>query len=84
MNWEHANARAMFDKLAGWGYEVNFYGVLDLEGFLEAVVMLPTSVTSDFNFPRWNFYGRGSGQTWKEPDLSGPAEGGGRAPMIDG
>lgn len=84
VNWEHANARAMFDKLAGWGYEVNFYGVLDLEGFLEAVVMLPTSVTSDFNFPRWNFYGRGSGQARTEPDLSGPAEGGGRAPMIDG
>ncbi len=62
VNWEHANARTIFKKLAGWGYEVNFYGILDLEGFLEAVVLLPCSVTSDFNFPQWNYYGRGSGQ----------------------
>ncbi len=62
VNWEDANARAMFEKLAGWGYDVNFYGVLDLEGFLKAVVMLPRSVTSDFNFPQWNYYGQGAGQ----------------------
>ena len=61
VNWEHPNARAIFKKLAAWGYEVNFYGILDLEGFLEAVVLLPCSVTSDFNFPRWNYYGRGAG-----------------------
>jgi hypothetical protein len=62
VNWEHANARTMLKKLAAWGYEVNFYGILDLEGFLEAVVLLPCSVTSDFNFPQWNYYGRGSGR----------------------
>lgn len=61
VNWEHADARTMFKRLAAWGYEVNFYGILDLEGFLEAVVLLPLSVTSDFNFPQWNYYGRGSG-----------------------
>ncbi|GMQ98895.1 MAG: hypothetical protein BMS9Abin17_1427 [Acidimicrobiia bacterium] len=61
VNWEHTNARALHRKLAGWGYEVNFYGIRDLEGFLEAVVMLPCSVTSDFNFPQWNYFGRGSG-----------------------
>jgi hypothetical protein len=52
----------MLGKLTGWGYEVNFYGVPDLEGFLEAVVLLPCSVTSDFNFPQWNYFGRGSGK----------------------
>jgi hypothetical protein len=62
VDWEHTNARTMFKKLAGWGYEVNFYGILDLEGFLEAVVLLPSSVTSDFNFPQWNYFGRGSGK----------------------
>lgn len=61
VNWENGDARAMLRRLAAWGYEVNFYGVLDLEGFLEAVVLLPSSVTSDFNFPQWNYYGRGAG-----------------------
>lgn len=63
VNWQTPEARVIFRQLDGWGYEVNFYGVPDLEAFLEAVVMLPRSVTSDFNFPQWNFYGRGSGQS---------------------
>jgi len=62
VDWRTGRARTTFDQLVGWGYEVNFFGVPDLEAFLEAVVMLPSSVTSDFNFPQWNFYGRGSGQ----------------------
>ncbi len=63
VNWEAAYARAMLENLAGWGYEVNFYGVPDLEGFLEAVLLLPCSVTSDFNFPQWDYYGLGSGKS---------------------
>jgi hypothetical protein len=63
VDWMSPSAREIFETLAGWGYDVNFYGVPDLEGFLEAVVLLPCSVTSDFNFPQWNYYGRGSGQS---------------------
>ena len=62
VNWGEANTRSMFDTLASWGFEVNFYGVTGLEDFLEAVVLLPCSVTSDFNFPQWDYYGRGSGK----------------------
>ncbi|MCL1588078.1 MAG: hypothetical protein M3092_06635 [Actinomycetia bacterium] len=62
VDWMTPSARETLETLAGWGYDVNFYGVPDLEGFLEAVVLLPCSVTSDFNFPQWNFYGRGSGE----------------------
>lgn len=62
VNWTSPGARNVLETLGEWGYEVNFYGVPDLEGFLEAVVLLPCSVTSDFNFPQWNFYGLGSGQ----------------------
>jgi hypothetical protein len=43
----------------GLGWEVNLYGVPDLESFLEAALLLPTSVTADFNFPEWNYFGRG-------------------------
>ena len=63
VDWMSPSAREIFEMLAGWGYDVNFYGVPDLEGFLEAVVLLPCSVTSDFNFPQWNYYGRGSGES---------------------
>jgi hypothetical protein len=45
-----------------WGYEVNIYNVPDLEQFLQAVLLLPSSVTSDFNFPKWHHYGRGPGK----------------------
>ena len=45
-----------------WGFEVNIYGVFDLETFLQAVLLMPQSITSDFNFPKWHYYGRGAGQ----------------------
>ncbi len=44
------------------GWETNIYAVPDLRSFLEAAVLLPTSVTADFNFPSWRYFGRGSGQ----------------------
>lgn len=34
-----------------------------LEAFLKAVLLLPRSVTADFNFPKWHYFGRGPG--WK-------------------
>ena len=45
-----------------WGFEVNLYAVPDLESFLRAVLLQPRSVTSDFNFPKGHYYGRGSGE----------------------
>ena len=54
-------ARTMLDSLEARGWEVNLYGVPDLEAFLEASLLLPTSVTADFNFPEWRYFGRGSG-----------------------
>ena len=37
----------------------SLYGVPDLASFLEAALLLPASVTADFNFPEWNYFGRG-------------------------
>lgn len=65
VDWSAGMARKTFQRLTGWGFEVNFYGVDDLESFLEAVVMSPSSVTADFNFPTWGLYGRGSGEGGK-------------------
>jgi phosphoglycolate phosphatase-like HAD superfamily hydrolase len=54
--------RGVLEDLEVRGWEVNLYGVPDLEAFLEASLLLPTSVTADFNFPEWRYFGRGSGQ----------------------
>lgn len=60
--WSETEGRELFEQLDRWGYEVNLYAVPDLEQFLRAALMLPRSITADFNFPEWHYFGRGSGQ----------------------
>lgn len=62
IDWNTENLRTFFDQMDEWGFEVNIYNVPDLEAFLQAVLLMPRSITSDFNFPKWHYYGRGSGQ----------------------
>ncbi len=58
------STRAVLDIVEAWGWDVNIYGVPDLEAFLDASLMLPASVTADFNFPEWRYHGTGSGQRY--------------------
>ena len=60
--WTTPAIRELVDALELEGWQVNVYGVPDLEAFFEAALLLPRSVTADFNFPDWHYYGRGSGQ----------------------
>jgi hypothetical protein len=62
IDWQNQDLHTFFDQMDTWGFEVNIYNVPDLESFLQAVLLLPRSITSDFNFPKWHYYGRGSGQ----------------------
>ena len=62
LSWEQSELRRLFEQMDQWGYEVNIYNVPDLEAFLQAVLLLPCSVTSDFNFPQWSYFGTGSGE----------------------
>ena len=62
VSWQIQRKHRIVDFLESWGYEVNIYEVLDLEAFLQAILLLPRSLTSDFNFPKWYYFGRGSGQ----------------------
>ncbi len=41
---------------------MNVYNIPDLESFLKATILMPRSITADFNFPKWHYYGRGSGE----------------------
>ena len=59
LDWRTPGARDVLGVVEGLGWEINLYGVPDLESFLEAALLLPTSLTADFNFPEWNYFGRG-------------------------
>ena len=62
IDWQTQNMRTFFDQMDQWGFEVNIYNVPDLKSFLQAVLLMSHSITTDFNFPKWHYYGRGSGQ----------------------
>jgi hypothetical protein len=62
VSWAGEHARALLESLEDFGCEVNLYAVPDLEAFLRAALMLPTSITTDFNFPAWHYFGRGAGE----------------------
>jgi hypothetical protein len=62
LDWQTPRIRELIDRLEEREHEVNIYGVPNLEAFLEASLLLPRSVTADFNFPDWHYFGRGAGQ----------------------
>ncbi|MBN2255029.1 MAG: hypothetical protein JW736_04945 [Deltaproteobacteria bacterium] len=54
LSWKTPNLHRVLDKLDTWGFEANIYNLPDLESFLKAVLLFPTSVTTDFTFLRWS------------------------------
>jgi hypothetical protein len=62
VSWANPHVRVLLDRLDEWGHETNLYAVPDLEQFLRAALLLPRSLTADFNFPEWHYFGRGAGQ----------------------
>ena len=70
MSWETQDMRTFFNQMDEWGFEVNIYKVPDLQSFLEAVLLMPRSITTDFNFPQWHYYGRGSGEGSEQYEYS--------------
>ncbi|MFX0117270.1 MAG: hypothetical protein ACFFB3_22175 [Candidatus Hodarchaeota archaeon] len=53
ISWRTPSKGEIITKLDAWGYETNIYNIPDLENFLQAVLLLPHSITSDFEFPKW-------------------------------
>ncbi len=62
IDWRTPHKRRLFDRLEAWGHKINIYNVRDLQSFIKAALLLPRSITSDFNFPKWHYYGRGAGE----------------------
>lgn len=61
LDWSIPGLRQVFERLDEWGVQVNITGVPDLEAFLQAALLVPRAITSDFNFPQWHYFGLGSG-----------------------
>ena len=70
VGWETPGLHKLLNQLDEWNFDVNIYNVPDLESFLKAVLLQPKSITADFNFPKWHYFGRGSGQNWKHYEYS--------------
>ena len=70
IDWCTQDMRTFSDQMDKWGFEVNIYNVPDLNSFLQAVLLMPCSITSDFNFPKWRYYGTGSGQDGEHYEYS--------------
>lgn len=70
LTWESRYKVTVLQRMEKWGYPVNFYQIPNLEEFLKAVLLVPASITTDFNFPEWGYYGRGSGQDLKWHEYS--------------
>lgn len=65
LGWKTPGMTGLLNQLDQWQFDVNIYNVPDLESFLRAVLLQPKSITSDFNFPKWHYFGRGSGENRK-------------------
>lgn len=62
IEWGRPELFQVLSQLSEWGFETNVYNVPDLDSFLQVVLFKPCSITADFNFPKWHYYGHGSGQ----------------------
>ncbi len=49
VDWRTPRRDELIETLQEWGWEVNIYDVPDLDAFLQAVLMLPASLTSTFD-----------------------------------
>lgn len=53
VKWDNPERRRAIGALQGWGYGVNICNVPNLEAFLKAALLSPTSLTADFDSPAW-------------------------------
>jgi len=53
LSWKTPRVRRLHDRLDYWGFETTIYDVRELETFLQAVLLTPRAICSDFDFPQW-------------------------------
>jgi hypothetical protein len=53
LDWLTPDRGKILERLESWGYAIDIENVFDLESFLQAVLHLPKSITSDFLMEDW-------------------------------
>jgi hypothetical protein len=72
LSWKQPLVRRALERLAGWGYETSLRDVTDLEGFLQAALLLPRSLSATFDFPQWLAPAKTPGTRALAPDEEDP------------
>ena len=62
VNWDLPKLTELLEHMDRRSLEVNIYNIPDLESFLQAVLLLPRSITSDFNFSAVALLRSGAGE----------------------
>ncbi len=70
LDWRIKYMRALFEKMEAWHFKTDIGNVHNLEEFLEAILLMPSSITADFNFPKWQYFGRGAGQNGRHHEYT--------------
>jgi len=58
VSWTSHGPHEAIARLASFGLEVDVDDVEDLEALLQVVLLMPKAVTSNFNFPKWSYFGQ--------------------------
>ena len=54
ISWESSDKRKVMDFMEESGFQINICDIADLESFIKAILLMPRSVTSDFDLQGWN------------------------------
>jgi len=66
ISWQTPDLRPFFEQMDAWGFELNIYDVPDLESFLQAVLLMPRSITASFD---WRYVGRTSRENGRQSPI---------------
>jgi len=54
LSWKSEYIKRVYPSLEKRGFDIIINGVSSLQEFLQAVLLLPTAIVSDFNYPMWS------------------------------
>lgn len=53
LSWNTPRVRRLHEVLDAWAFETTITDIRELQDFLQAVLLTPTAICSEFNFPQW-------------------------------
>lgn len=53
MSWRTTNIKPVSAVIEAWGFDLTIYDIRNLETFLQAALLMPRAIVSNFNFPSW-------------------------------